>query len=634
MNKLAKDGSVLAQAYNLANNVLLGNIANLNLHTIATNISTAATKAFRVALDFLSANPLILVAGAIGLVVGACVLFGDAESEAEKQTRLFTEAQQAKREELVKTAKAINESTASAIESAKGAEIQSNVLKGYVEKLQELESNDAIEENMEQVCYYIDQINSAMPNTVELTKEGTLVWLENQAAIEKNITALERKAKVEAYYDEYVESLKNESQLRAELTLAQNNYNEELERLQANQAAYNALMEKFDKQGFLSQEDCDLLTVYANNMDESRMKLDEYSLTLDNARGAYEANAKGAELYQQAVGALDGNLVASAKLQIAEYTVLEENGTSTWESLAGASEDCKNRMTNASTEEAEVIQATSAMIQAEMINKALTQDMTYDQMIETLQSKGMKMNDEEKQQLKASYDAWYMNSQDIQSAQAKGLDVLRLMKASSLEEMSENDKKQLIENVKLFASHGNQSGIELCNQLAASLEANNGEVNNQVRDLLKKIEKEASESKPEVKLTANVTNASKGISSFIGNIKTAFSNIKIDLPSLGKTKGYASGGFPATGELFIAREAGPELVGRIHGKTAVANNDQIVNGIRNGVYQAMRSAMSGYGNGNMNIHATFVMDGEIVGKQVIKYHNGVVKRTGTTPLMI
>ena len=47
-----------------------------------------------------------------------------------------------------------------------------------------------------------------------------------------------------------------------------------------------------------------------------------------------------------------------------------------------------------------------------------------------------------------------------------------------------------------------------------------------------------------------------------------------------KLKGYATGGFPSTGELFISREAGPELVGTIGGRTAVANNDQIVEGIR------------------------------------------------------
>lgn len=45
----------------------------------------------------------------------------------------------------------------------------------------------------------------------------------------------------------------------------------------------------------------------------------------------------------------------------------------------------------------------------------------------------------------------------------------------------------------------------------------------------------------------------------------------------------AGGGFVGTGDLFMAREAGPELVGRIGSRTAVANNDQIVQGVAGGV---------------------------------------------------
>lgn len=48
----------------------------------------------------------------------------------------------------------------------------------------------------------------------------------------------------------------------------------------------------------------------------------------------------------------------------------------------------------------------------------------------------------------------------------------------------------------------------------------------------------------------------------------------------------ASGGFAPTGQMFIAREAGPELVGTLGGHTAVANNDQIVSGISAGVSAA------------------------------------------------
>lgn len=68
---------------------------------------------------------------------------------------------------------------------------------------------------------------------------------------------------------------------------------------------------------------------------------------------------------------------------------------------------------------------------------------------------------------------------------------------------------------------------------------------------------------------------------------------------------YAKGGFPDVGEMFIAREAGPEMVGRIGNKTTVANNDQIVEGISAGVYDAVLAAMrasDNNGNQSFNIY--------------------------------
>lgn len=49
---------------------------------------------------------------------------------------------------------------------------------------------------------------------------------------------------------------------------------------------------------------------------------------------------------------------------------------------------------------------------------------------------------------------------------------------------------------------------------------------------------------------------------------------------------FASGGFPEMGQLFIANEAGPELVGSMGGHAAVANNEQI----EEGIYRAAVSA--------------------------------------------
>lgn len=50
---------------------------------------------------------------------------------------------------------------------------------------------------------------------------------------------------------------------------------------------------------------------------------------------------------------------------------------------------------------------------------------------------------------------------------------------------------------------------------------------------------------------------------------------------------FAEGGFPNTGEMFMARENGAtELVGSIGNRAAVANNDQIISGIAEGVSDA------------------------------------------------
>ena len=49
---------------------------------------------------------------------------------------------------------------------------------------------------------------------------------------------------------------------------------------------------------------------------------------------------------------------------------------------------------------------------------------------------------------------------------------------------------------------------------------------------------------------------------------------------------YAEGGFPEQGQMFIAREAGAEMVGNIGRRTAVVNNEQIVESISVGVAEA------------------------------------------------
>lgn len=60
----------------------------------------------------------------------------------------------------------------------------------------------------------------------------------------------------------------------------------------------------------------------------------------------------------------------------------------------------------------------------------------------------------------------------------------------------------------------------------------------------------------------------------------AFDIRLVDIPHISF---FEDGGFPNEGQLFIAREAGAEMVGAMGRRTAVASNDQIVEGISAGV---------------------------------------------------
>lgn len=90
---------------------------------------------------------------------------------------------------------------------------------------------------------------------------------------------------------------------------------------------------------------------------------------------------------------------------------------------------------------------------------------------------------------------------------------------------------------------------------------------------------------------------------------------------------YANGGFPDAGQLFIANESGPEIVGSIGGKTAVANNDQIVEAIAQGVFRAVTEAMNG-NSGNRKQEIVIYLDGKAMARRLYPYNQEVAREHG------
>lgn len=86
----------------------------------------------------------------------------------------------------------------------------------------------------------------------------------------------------------------------------------------------------------------------------------------------------------------------------------------------------------------------------------------------------------------------------------------------------------------------------------------------------------------DLKITDVTISGKKDVTLDVGGYRDKNGNVKNEI----MLKGMASGGFLNQGDVFIAREAGPEMVGQIGNRTAVANNDQIVQGIASGVAQA------------------------------------------------
>lgn len=94
-------------------------------------------------------------------------------------------------------------------------------------------------------------------------------------------------------------------------------------------------------------------------------------------------------------------------------------------------------------------------------------------------------------------------------------------------------------------------------------------------------------------------------------------------PGIPNISVMATGGLPSMGEMFIARENGPELVGTIGSRTAVANNDQIVQAVSQGVAQAVASVMSNDGNTTVNL----IVGDDVFGRAVIRTANKTMKNT-------
>lgn len=101
---------------------------------------------------------------------------------------------------------------------------------------------------------------------------------------------------------------------------------------------------------------------------------------------------------------------------------------------------------------------------------------------------------------------------------------------------------------------------------------------------------------------------------------------RVSIPKL------AGGGVVPDGDIFMANEAGPELIGNIGRRSAVANTTQMKEVMKQGAYEGMVQALKE--QGGKTSYVVLEIDGERLTKKVIKKHNELVKQTGSSPLLV
>ena len=123
-------------------------------------------------------------------------------------------------------------------------------------------------------------------------------------------------------------------------------------------------------------------------------------------------------------------------------------------------------------------------------------------------------------------------------------------------------------------------------------------------------------------ITKILDDSKSSLNSIVSSIQSAVNGIISKANSiLANLRGrsYATDGFPEDG-VFFANHG--ELVGQFNnGKTAVANNEQIVSGIKQGVFQAVTEALGGQSNGNDGQPINVYIGDELVYSGFAKYNN-------------
>lgn len=610
----------------------------LGVLSVAEGGATTATGLLGSAFAFLAANPLVAVAGAITIAVAALAIFTSrVKDNSDAQERALSSAKRLS-DGLKEQAQEWKKANAEARKNAEEGQKNALVAQDYAGRLYGIvDANGKITGSVKQAQFFVDQLNSQLGTNIEIHDGVISNWGKEKDAINETIEALKRKAVIDAYSEKFIEAEKERIKAQEQLTEATGKYNKSKEREEE-------LLGKLKKAWESGQEPSASLT---NEYQKQLEITKKYGDAVGSAKDKVTSITDGLNEYNAAIQSADGTVESSTAFIVEQYGVLAKDGTYTYSSLANGLNDLNAKcdengkvwQTLSKTEQEASKQARIQLL-SDLAQKAFNQGKTYEQMLSTAKAKGAELTQADKAELKKQYDNLKKQSEDIKAVKNTQNNTLLAMLDKYGIDKNSKDAKRYQKELKDAQKNGTEQGQQYIDKLAKKINDGTLKVSNEASKVGKQSKEKFESHKADFKV--DTKSANNILSRFMSSIPS-FKSMKLDLKTdkkrfkigdFGFDIGFfARGGFPDSGQMFVAREAGPELVGRIGRRTAVANNDQIVQGIAS----AVRSAMSGVNNpsagGTTRITVQNVLNGKAIGESVIEYHNGKVKQTGHSPLL-
>lgn len=660
--------------------------------TESGNILGKAVSGMGSALSWLAANPVVaVVAGLAALTAGIIVFSNTHQSETDK-VKVDLEKLDTKLDETGKKVNDLSDRTKEALSSAGDDYI---IHTKYLEKLVNMTGGkDGYVENIEQAKRMVERLNLVSADCVSITEEGYVIWKKTPAEIEKAIAGQKRLLELEVLEEQYKEARKEEKEIRQALvdatktqSEAQQVFNDKMAELQRqnpgesyNQLAIRAGEAKtnFDKaNGSLAEATFQLA--------KNTRQQEEWALK--------EQEAKYEQL--GTIDALIESAVAHASLATAMDKTAGKNGelTASYDSLVASLKgydqqiaDHTNGVKTMSQEEMKQTLIAKDFVIQSLVEKAAAHKQTYDEMLVEVKKCGIELSEEEKKQLETSYNNYTSGNATQESIQAAHYAQLKQLFAQQGIEMTEEQIRQIEEQyaninganekIRLEEANQHQKLLDLLKTHYININSEEGKAYVERLEDAQKNGLEAGKSYLEQTekgfedMTPEVTAVADGLGKVMkGAIESNKANVQVDTSdaetkvddlqkkagftktanidvnfsskqkgisfgsSLARFEFFAEGGFPKAGELFMARENGiNEMVGRMGGRSAVANNDQIVDGIEAGVFNAVIRALqllNVNGNNQPIYNETIVKIGEeIITKQLSKANEKRILRTG------